>query len=140
MSHDQLYALAARAVLGVHLAIVAFNLFGLIAVPLGALAGWRFVRILWWRALHLLSMAVVAAQALFGRACFLTLWQAALAEQAGESAARGPLIERWIEAVMFWPLPLWVFAAAYSAAFALSVALWRLVPPMKKVRAASARA
>ncbi|HUZ32935.1 MAG TPA: DUF2784 family protein, partial [Xanthobacteraceae bacterium] len=68
----------ALAVLAAHVAVIAFNVFGLVVIPLGGWLGWRFVRILWWRALHLALLAVVALQALFGRACFLTLWQAAL--------------------------------------------------------------
>ena len=61
----------AAAILAAHLAIILFNLFGLIAVPLGAVCGWRFVRVRWWRLLHLVSLAAVAAQAVLDRACFL---------------------------------------------------------------------
>src|ERR1039458_2763886 len=71
--------LLAGAVLGAHLAVIAFNLFGLIAIPLGGALGWRFVRVAWWRWLHLASMAAVAVQALAGRACVLTILQDALA-------------------------------------------------------------
>jgi hypothetical protein len=39
----------AEAVLAVHLAIILFNVFGLIAVPVGAAYGWRFVRVGWCR-------------------------------------------------------------------------------------------
>ena len=40
----------ADAVLLLHLGIVLFNVFGLIAIPLGAWRGWDFVRVFWWRA------------------------------------------------------------------------------------------
>lgn len=73
----------AHLVLGVHLRIIVFNLAGLIVIPLGAWLGWRWVRSCLWRAAHLLSMAVVAAQAALGRACFLTLWQSDLMQQVG---------------------------------------------------------
>ncbi|MBU2721588.1 DUF2784 domain-containing protein, partial [Acidithiobacillus ferridurans] len=43
----------AQVILVVHILIIAFNVFGLIAIPLGAWRGWRWVRIFWWRALHL---------------------------------------------------------------------------------------
>jgi uncharacterized protein DUF2784 len=119
----------ALAVLAVHVAVIAFNLFGLVAVPLGAWRGWRFVRIYWWRALHLALLGVVALQALFGRACFLTLWQAALEGQGG---APQPLLARWAEAVIFWNLPIWVFAALYVAVWLYALALWRLVPPVRR--------
>jgi hypothetical protein len=74
-----LLAALALAVLAVHVAVIAFNVFGLIAIPLGSLLDWGFVRVFWWRALHLALLAVLVLQALFGRPCFLTLWQAVLA-------------------------------------------------------------
>jgi Zn-dependent protease len=73
----------AAAILAAHLAIILFNLFGLIAVPLGAVWRWQFVRVRWWRLLHLVALAAVAAQAVLGRACFLTIWQAALTGATG---------------------------------------------------------
>jgi hypothetical protein len=120
-----IFSFLASAVLALHLGVIAFNLFGLVAIPLGGWYRWRFVRIIWWRALHLAALAVVALQALFGRACFLTLWQDALAGAASPT----PLIVRWVNRLIYWPLPLWVFAAMYAAVFAYALALWFLVPP-----------
>jgi hypothetical protein len=111
-------------VLAVHLAVIAFNLFGLVAIPLGASRGWAFVRVRWWRLLHVVSLAVVAAQALAGRACFLTLWQGELSGSGEE-----PLIMRFVNGVIYWPLPMWAFTAAYAAVFVYVLALWKLVPP-----------
>ena len=116
----------AEAILAAHLAIILFNLFGLIVVPLGAICGWRFVRVRWWRLLHLVSLAAVAAQAVFGRACFLTIWQAAL---TGATGSPTPLIVGWVNRVIYWPLPLWVFAALYLLVFGYALALLWLVPP-----------
>lgn len=123
--------LLADLVLAVHLGTVAFNLFGLIVVPLGAWRGWAFVRVFWWRALHLAAMAVVAVQALMGRACFLTLWQSLLLEQAGAAAYRQPLIVTWADRILYWRLPLWFFAALYVAAAIYVLVLWWRVPPSK---------
>jgi hypothetical protein len=118
-------------ILALHLAVIAFNVFGLVAIPLGAWLGWRFVRILWWRLLHLASLAVVAAQAIAGRPCFLTLWQQAL---AGASGRETPLIMGWVNRMVFWPLPMWVFTALYLAVFAYVVALFWWVPPRRSAR------
>ncbi|HSV04178.1 MAG TPA: DUF2784 domain-containing protein [Phenylobacterium sp.] len=119
-------------VLAAHLVVIAFNLFGLVAIPAGAALGWAWVRIPWWRLLHLASLAVVALQAVLGRACFLTLWQDAL---TGAGRAEPPLIMRWVNSVIYWPLPMWVFTAAYVAIFAYTAALWRWVPPRRRARA-----
>lgn len=117
---------AAQLVLAVHLLVIGFNVFGLVAIPVGAWLGWEFVRIRWWRVLHVVSMAAVALQAIAGRACFLTDWQAML---SGEDAAAEPLIVRWVNAAIYWPIPLWVFTAAYVAVLIYVLALWRLAPP-----------
>jgi hypothetical protein len=116
----------AQAVLGVHLVVIAFNLFGLIAIPLGAWLGWRWVRVRWWRLLHLASMAVVAIQAVAGQACVLTVVQARL---SGSSGAPEPLIMGVVNRLIFWPLPLWAFAVFYVLLLAYVLALLKLVPP-----------
>ena len=118
----------AEAVLAAHLAVILFNVFGLIAVPLGAVCGWRFVRVRWWRLLHLVSLAAVAAQAIFGRACILTIWQAAL---TGAAEGPTPLIMGWVNRVIYWPLPVWVFATLYVIVFGYALALFWLVRPAR---------
>jgi hypothetical protein len=115
----------AELVLAVHLAVIAFNVAGLVLIPVGAWAGWGFVRNRPLRLLHLASMAVTALQAGLGRNCFLTDWQAALSG----SGRPEPLITRWVNSVIYWPLPPWAFTAAYIAAFVYVLALWRWVPP-----------
>jgi hypothetical protein len=118
----------ADAVLAVHVAVILFNVFGLVAIPLGAWRCWRFVRIAWWRALHLAFLIVVAVQAVLGRACFLTVWWSDLLADAGRVAAPEPLIQRWVVRLIYWPLPMWVFAALYVAVLVYAVLLWWLVP------------
>lgn len=127
--------LLAGVVLAAHLAVIAFNVFGLVAIPLGAWRRWSFVRARGWRLLHLASLAVVAAQALLGRACFLTIWQDDLAgAEAGE-----PLVMRLVNRLVYWPLPAWAFTAAYVAVFLYVVALWLVVPPRPSRRPSSGR-
>lgn len=116
----------AALVLFFHVGVIVFNLFGMVAVPLGHWRGWRFVRVRWWRALHVAALAAVAGQALLGRACFLTLWQDAL---LGMPARTTPLVMGWVDRLLFWPLPLWFFAALYVALLLYVLLLWRLVPP-----------
>jgi hypothetical protein len=125
------YLILADLVLALHLGVIAFNVFGLIAIPLGALVGWRFVRIFWWRALHVGILGIVALQAVAGRACFLTDWHAALVRAAGGTESDAPLIERLVERLIFWPVPSWVFVALYLVVCAYTLALWRLVPPRR---------
>ena len=91
-----------EAILAAHVAIIGFNLLGLVVIPLGAWRGWSFVHGRNWRLLHLASLGVVALQASLGRTCFLTDWEA---DVVGDPS-HAPLIMRWVNAVIFWPLPL----------------------------------
>jgi hypothetical protein len=118
--------------LAVHLAVIAFNVLGLAVLPLGAWLGWRWTRVIWWRTLHVASWAVVALQALLGRACFLTIWQ----DQLTGAGAEPPLIARWVNGLIYWPLPIWVFGALYLVLFALVLAFWWWPPtrPGRTVR------
>ena len=120
--------IAATLILLVHLAVVAFNVVGLVAIPLGKWLGWGFVRDFWWRFAHVLSLAVVALQAVLGRACFLTIWESALRSSA-DAAVPPPMIADWINSVLYWPLPLWMFAAGYVGVLLYALMLWRWVPP-----------
>jgi hypothetical protein len=117
--------MAALSILALHLAIIAFNVAGCVLVPIGAWRAWRWVRNFWLRAVHLASLAVVALQAVLGRACFLTIWQGDLSGTAHTQ----PLIAGWIDTSIYWPLPLWAFAVAYVVVFAYMIALWVWVRP-----------
>ena len=118
--------MAALSILILHLAVIAFNVAGCVLIPVGAWRRWRWVRNFWFRIAHLASLAVVAVQALLGRVCFLTLWQG---EVSGASNVQ-PLVAGWIDRMIYWPLPLWVFEVAYIVVFAYVIALWVCVRPV----------
>lgn len=129
----------ASLILYIHVVVIGFNVFGLVVIPIGAWRGWKFVRIFWWRALHLAILGVVAFQALFDRICFLTLWQNELLRGAGEAGSEAPLVQSWIIRAIFWPLPIWAFAVLYGLIWIYVLALWWLVPPRPELKAFSAR-
>lgn len=119
--------LLADIVLVVHFAFVAFVVGGLAAIWIGAVAGWHWIRNFRFRVAHLAAIVFVAAEALLGVMCPLTVWEDALRGRESEVG----FIAQWIHGVMFYQLPGWVFTVAYIA-FALVVALtYRLVPPNK---------
>ncbi len=126
MTHTQ----TAVLVLALHLAVIAFNVLGLAAIPLGARLGWAWTRSRWWRAPHLASWALVAVQALMGRACFLTIWE----DQLSGAAAGPPLIQRWVDRAIYWPLPIWAFGAIYLAMFAAVLGFWFWPPTRPDAR------
>jgi hypothetical protein len=102
----------AEAIFWSHVVVIAL---GLVAIPLGAWSGCKFVRVLWWRAMHLGVLGIVALQALLGRACFLTIWEGEFLRRAGEAALNEPLVQRWVSQAIYWPLPSWFFAILYVA-------------------------
>jgi len=118
-------AVLAEVILGVHFVIIAFNVLALVVIPVGAWAGWRIVRWAWLRVLHLVVMAVVAGQALAGKACFLTIWENDL---TGNRTAPEPLIAHWVDGLIYWNIPIWGFAIFYSVLFLYVLALTFWVP------------
>ena len=120
MSH-----LAADAILILHFAFVAFVVGGLAAIWLGVALGWRWVRNFAFRVAHLAAILFVAAEALLGVMCPLTVWEDALRGRASEMG----FIARWIRGMMFYELPGWLFTAVYVAfASVVAITFW-LVPP-----------
>ena len=117
--------LAADAIVVVHFAFVLFVAGGLPLIWIGAVADWRWVRNFWFRVAHLAAITFVAAEALAGVWCPLTIWEDALRSRHEEKS----FVARWIHRLMFYDLPGWLFTTAYCA-FALAVvATWWWVRP-----------
>jgi hypothetical protein len=115
-------------ILVVHFIFVAFVVGGLALIWIGAAAGWAWVRVFWFRVTHLAAIAFVAAEALAGIWCPLTVWEAAL---RGSRADRS-FVAQWIQRILFYDFPEWVFTIAYVL-FTLVVAVsWFCIRPTKK--------
>ena len=135
VAFDPTLALAlADAILGLHLAIVAFNLAMPPAILAGAWRDWAWVRHRGLRLLHLGGMAVVALQATRGNLCFLTVWEAELRRVAGQHGSGGSFVETLLAEALYVDVPLAVLIPIYLGWAALSLALWWLVPPRRPSR------
>lgn len=116
----------ADLVLVVHFAFVLFVVGGFAAIWLGAALGWSWVRNRVFRYAHLAAIVFVAAQALVGIACPLTVWEDVLRRGTSDGPS---FVARWVGRLLYYDLPEWVFALAYVVfASAVAVTLW-LVPP-----------
>lgn len=124
----------ADAVLVAHVGIVAFVVFGLLAVLIGGWRGWAWVHGLRWRALHVLLMLFIALQAWLGALCPLTIWEQALRRRAGQATYGESFIEHWLSRLIFFDLPPWIFVAAYTGFATLVVLAWWRVPPRRAAR------
>ena len=123
------YRLAADALLLLHVLFVVFVVAGLVLILIGGALDWAWVRNRWYRVSHLAAIGIVVLQSWFGRICPLTIWEMALREKAGDASYSGAFIAHWLEAMLYYRAPAWVFATAYTAFGALVVLSWFLVRP-----------
>lgn len=123
------YRLFADAVLLAHFGFVVFVVGGLLLVLAGNLLRWQWVNQGWFRAAHLLAIAVVVAQAWLGKVCPLTALETWLRAKAGMAGYRQGFIEHWVQLMLFYDAPSWVFTLAYTLFGLLVLLAWWYFPP-----------
>ena len=128
------YQALADAVLLVHFGIVLFVVLGLPAILLGNRFGWSWVNNLWWRLAHLVGIGVVVLQAWLGQYCALTNVESALRRRAGQLGYQKSFIEHWLQQVLYYEVPLWIFTATYTLFGLLVVWAWWRFPPRPRWR------
>jgi hypothetical protein len=131
MDSALLYRLAADAVLVVHGLFVAFVIAGLLLILAGKAAGWRWVRNLKFRLVHLVSIAIVVLQAWLGIVCPLTTWEMQLRARAGDATYAGSFVAHWVGELLYYQAPAWVFVATYTIFGALVLVSWFWVRPRR---------
>ena len=124
-----LYSLVADAILVTHVLFVAFVVFSLILIFVGKFLSWLWVRNPWFRVTHLLGIGVVVLQSWFGVICPLTIWEMDLRSKAGETIYEGSFLTHWLNDLLYYQAPSWVFMVCYTAFGGLVLASWFLVPP-----------
>ena len=124
-----MYGVLADLVVAVHAAYVVFVVGGELAVLAGWLLGWGWTRNRVFRLLHLAAIALVVVEVLTGTLCPLTVLENHLRRLAGGEGYELSFIGYWLDRVLFYRAPGWVFTLAY-ASFGLLVALtfWRYPP------------
>jgi hypothetical protein len=126
------YRTLADLVLVLHFAIVVFVVGGLLAVVVGHLRRWAWVNSFGLRVAHLVAIAVVVVQAWLGRLCPLTVLEAWLRARAGEGAYAGSFIGHWVQRLLYFEAPMWVFALSYTLFGLAVVAAWLCFPPRRR--------
>jgi len=120
--------LLADALLAAHFLIAAFIVAGLILVWLGAALGWQWTRNPWFRYLHLGAIAFVAAEAVAGIACPLTVWEDMLRGGVRPESFVG----RWVQRLLYYQAPESLFTVAYVLWTAATLLTLWLVPPRRR--------
>ena len=124
------YQFLADAVLLIHFAIVVFVVGGLGIIVIGNLIGrWPWVNARWFRLLHLAAIGIVVFQSWLGQVCPLTTLESWLRVKSGASGYGKSFIEYWVQRILFYEAPAWVFVLAYTVFALLVLATWRRFPP-----------
>ncbi len=131
MESDHLFLLAADVLLFGHTLFVVFVVFGLALIFIGKPANWSWVRNPWFRTAHIAAIGIVALQSWVGVICPLTTWEAALRQRAGEAAYSGSFVSHWLETILYYRAPAWVFTVCYTIFAAVVVASWFWVRPRR---------
>ncbi|MBI46437.1 MAG: hypothetical protein CMG91_03045 [Marinobacter sp.] len=119
----------ADTLLILHTMLVGFVILGLVATFAGYFCQWRWVRNFWFRLSHLIVIGVVVLQSWLGVLCPLTSWEMALRAKAGEAGYEGSFIQHWLQSILYYSAPDWVFSLAYTVFGALVLASWFVVRP-----------
>jgi len=123
------YGVFADAVLIFHVSIVAFVIGGLIVVLLGNQLAWQWVNNFWFRISHLGAIGFVVIESWFGITCPLTIFETWLRTMAGESGYGAGFVEHWLQRLLFYAAPSWVFILAYTVFALIVLYVWRRYPP-----------
>jgi len=126
------YQLIAETVMVSHFLFVLFVVFGLLLIVAGGIRRWRWVRNKAFRIVHLGAILIVVLQSWLGMVCPLTHIENWARNAAGEQPYDGGFIAHWVERLLYFDAPGWVFGVAYTLFGAAVVAAWFMVPPKSR--------
>lgn len=129
-----LYLLAADLLLIGHALFVAFVVFGLVLILIGKPLDWAWVRNPWFRLAHLAAIGIVALQSWLGVICPLTTLEMTLRDRADDVVYSGSFISHWLESLLYYRAPAWVFTICYTVFAALIVITWFWIRPRRFTR------
>ena len=131
------YAFLADAIVALHGLYVGFVVVGELLIVAGLLFRWRWVRNPWFRVVHLLAIAAVAAEAIAHYPCPLTTWEYQLRELAGQHGGTESFMGRIVHFLFLDgndPWPEWVYEYMHIGFGVLVLLTLVLVPPRWRSR------
>ena len=109
-----------------HAVFVLFVVGGQALILAGWALAWEWPRNAAFRMSHLGAIVTVVTIDLAGFVCPLTVWEFSLRGRATEDAS---FIAYWLDQLLYFSGPGWVFTSAYLAFAGLVVLSYRLYPP-----------
>jgi hypothetical protein len=125
--------LLADVIVVFHATYVSFVVFGLAAILLGIALRWSWVRNIWFRSIHLLTIGIVVGESLAGVPCPLTVWEARLRKAAGQTGYTGDFLGHWVHRLIFFRPHPWAFTLIYTL-FGLAVLVTFFAAPPRRSR------
>jgi hypothetical protein len=122
-------SLIADAILLLHVLFVAFIVVGLALIFVGALRRWYWIRNPWFRFAHLAAIGIVVVESWIGAVCPLTSLEMILRSRAGDAAYSGSFISYWLDVILYYQAPAWVFVTCYTAFGGVVIASWFWIRP-----------
>ncbi len=132
--HESLYAVLADTVLALHVAIAAFVVGGLFYIIVGNVRKWPGANAPWFRLAHVGAIGIIVIETWLHYACPLTVLEMWLRTNAHEAVYSGSFIAHWLQWLLYYDLPEWVFALGYTLFAVLVVAAWVIFPPKFRAR------
>jgi len=116
----------------IHLGYVVFVILGFVFIVVGIIFEWRWIRNPWFRFLHLAAILAVAIESILGVSCPFTVLEFRLRYPTGSVQERSSFIGSFIDSVLFYEAPGWVFTAIYAAFAMLVLITFIMAPPKRK--------
>lgn len=129
MDKTFLFQILADVTLLLHVAVVLFVVVGLVLIIIGNLRQWCWVNSLWFRLAHLVIILFVVAEAWLGLICPLTTLELWFRSMAGGDTYSDGFIAHWLQQLLYWDFPSWVFMMLYTCFAGLVVFTWVIFPP-----------
>ena len=131
MSQSALKA-AADLTLFAHAAFIVFVVAGQGLILAGWMLGWRWPRNRTFRLIHVGAIALVVLESWFGVMCPLTWLEFRLRAAAGSPLAADSFIGYWLQRLIFYDAPSWVFTALYTSFAAVVAVTLVFFPPNRR--------
>ncbi len=129
LSLPAFYNMLADLTLIAHTALVMFVVLGQLGILIGWARAWRWTRGTIFRLTHLTCILVVMLETWFAVTCPLTTLENHWRGLAGEAVYESSFIGTWLDRLLFYSAPDWLFTTLYTL-FALAVlASFLLYPP-----------
>lgn len=133
MPFDMEPGMLADLTLALHVIFILFVVGGQLLILAGWARGWAWPRRRLFRQLHLLAIGFVMFEAWLGLACPLTTLENVLRASAGAGEYENGFVRHWLQQMIFYRAPAWVFTSIYTFFAGIVVLTWLAYPPRRKL-------